>query len=259
MKKILLLAMTFAFVNINAQSTVSAADIMNDIKQGKDVSYKNAIIEGTLDFTYMDEAMAKLPKKKKKSWWGNNNYSNKIEKLIDVNVSFENCTFKDDVLAYIPDEDSGYTFTASFEKEAIFSGCAFEGKAMFKYTTFEKASDFAGTDFQEDSTFKYAKFETDTDFTRAKFSEVATFKYAKFDRNVSFANSVFEDSAIFKYTNFYDGVSFANAKFEEDLNIKYMKVRGDFNISKMSVAYSIDSKYTKINGKGFSKYLLEQN
>lgn len=259
MRKILFLVMTISFVNIHAQSTISAADIMEDIKEGKDVSYKNVIIEGTCDFTYMDEAMKNLPKKKKRSWWGNNNYSNKIEKLIDVNISFENCTFKDDVLAYIPDEDSGYTFTASFEKEAIFKNCVFEGKAMFKYSTFEKASDFSGSDFQEDSTFKYAKFDRDTDFSAVKFSEVATFKYAKFDRNVSFANAVFEDSAVFKYTNFNDGVTFANTRFEEDLNIKYMKVTGEFNISKMSVAYAIDSKYTKINGKGFNKYLLEKN
>ena len=258
MKKLLLLV-AFSVNAAFAQKTVSAETIMTDIKSGKDIVISNATIEGTLDFTNMEEAMEKLPRKKKRSWWGNNNYNNKIEKLIDVNVSFENCVFKDDVLAYIPDEDSGYTFTASFEKDAIFKGCAFEGKAMFKYSTFEKDSDFSGTDFQEDSTFKYAKFERDTDFTKAKFGEAATFKYAKFDRKVSFENSLFEDSAIFKYTNFYDGVSFTNARFEEDLNIKYMKVSGDFNISKMSVAYSIDSKYTKINSKEFNKYLLEKN
>ena len=51
-----------------------------------------------------------------------------------IKISFKNCTFKDDVLAYIPDsDDSGYTFTASFEDEAIFINCTFERKAMFKY------------------------------------------------------------------------------------------------------------------------------
>ena len=38
-----------------------------------------------------------------------------LKKLIEEKISFVNCTFKDDVLAYIPDEDSGYTFTASFK------------------------------------------------------------------------------------------------------------------------------------------------
>lgn len=260
MKKIILLTVAlFIQQSISAQTKIDASTILDDIKNGKDINLKNVTIDGVLDLTYMDEALAKLPKKRKRSWWGNSNYSNKVEKLIDVKLSFENCTFNEDVLAYIPDEDSGYTFTASFEKETVFKNCKFEGKAMFKYSTFEKSSDFSGSEFQEDSTFKYAKFDRDASFEKTKFSEVATFKYAKFDRNVSFANSVFEDSAIFKYTNFFDGVSFANTNFEEDLDIKYMKVRGDFNISKMKVAYSIDSKYTKINGKDFSKYLIDQN
>ena len=260
MKKIILLAFAlFIQQAVISQTKIDASDILEDIKNGKDVVLKNVTIDGVLDLTYMDEAVEKLPKKKKRSWWGNNNYSNKIEKIIDVNLSFESCTFNEDVLAYIPDEDSGYTFTASFEKEAIFKNCKFEGKAMFKYSTFEKNSDFSGSGFQEDSTFKYAKFDRDISFENTKFVEIATFKYAKFDNNVSFANSIFEDSAVFKYTNFYDGVSFENTNFEEDLNIKYMKVRGDFNISKMKVAYSIDSKYTKINGKDFNKYLLDRN
>ena len=40
-----------------AQKTVNASDILNDIKAGKSITYKNAKIVGILDFTYMDEAM----------------------------------------------------------------------------------------------------------------------------------------------------------------------------------------------------------
>ena len=241
-----------------AQKTIEASDIMKDIKDGKSIIYNNITVTGTLDFTYMDEALEKLPNKKKNSWW-NNDSGNTIKKLIDVKISFTNCTFKDDVLAYIPDEDSGYKFTANFEDETIFKDCNFERKAMFKYSRFERNSDFSGTSFDDDSTFKYAKFDENIDFSNTSFNEIATFKYAKFNNNVSFSNAQFKDTANFKYTNFSDGVSFKNANFEEDLNIKYMKVRGDFNITNMNVAYEIDSKYTKINGKSFSKYLIEKN
>ncbi|QNM86577.1 pentapeptide repeat-containing protein [Polaribacter pectinis] len=253
----LFLSATISF----AQKTVEASDIMKDIKNGKSISYNNVTIVGTLDFTYMDEALEKLPKKKKSSWfnWGsNNNYSNQIKKMIDVKISFTNCTFKDDVLAYIPDEDSGYTFTASFEDITIFKDCNFERKAMFKYSRFERDADFSGSSFDDDSTFKYAKFDKDISFQNTVFDEIATFKYATFNKNVSFSNSIFKDSAIFKYTKFHDGVSFNSSKFEEDLNIKYMKVDGSFDISNMDVAYEIDSKYTKINGKSFSKYLVDK-
>ncbi|APZ47744.1 hypothetical protein BW723_16210 [Polaribacter reichenbachii] len=257
--KITLLAVLFLSISFFAQKTIEASDILKDIKNGKSISYQNATIVGTLDLTYMDEAMEKLPSKRKSSWWGNGNSSNEIKKIIEVSISFINCTFKDDVLAYIPDEDSGYTFTASFEDIAIFKNCNFERKAMFKYSRFESESDFSGSFFEDNSTFKYAKFDKDVSFESTKFSEISTFKYAKFIRKVSFANSVFEDSAVFKYTKFNNGVSFFNTNFEEDLNIKYMQVSGDFDISKMKVGYDIDSKYTKINGKDFNKYLLINN
>jgi hypothetical protein len=240
-----------------SQNTIEAKDIMIALKDGKAISYQNKIIVGTLDFTFMEDALKKLPKKKKRnSWWGNGNVNNKVDNLIEVAISFTNCTFRDDVLAYIPDEDSGYTFTADFEKDVIFKNCSFERKAMFKYSNFESDTDFSGATFNDDTTFKYAKFDRTISFKQTKFSEIATFKYAEFDRNVSFAEAIFEDSAVFKYTKFYDGVSFKKTNFEEDLNIKYMKVTGDFNISGMQVAYEIDSKYTKINGKDFNKYLL---
>lgn len=257
MKKTITLILCLCLTTIAfAQKTVNAEDIMVDIKEGKNISYSGVTIDGILDFTFMDDAMKKLPKKRKNNWW-NGNSTNEIEYTVQGSVSFTNCIFKNDVLAYIPDEDSGYTFTADFNDDAIFKNCKFEGKAMFKYSSFEKDSDFSGAIFEEDTTFKYAKFYRKSDFSNTQYAEAATFKYAEFSRNVSFAKSIFEDSAMFKYTKFKDGVSFENVSFEEDLNIKYMKVSGDFVITGMKVAYDIDSKYTKINGKDFNKYLLE--
>ena len=260
MKKITLLTLAFALISFASfsQKTISADDIMSDIKAGNDVSISNATIEGVLDFTYMEEKLSELPKRKRK-WWKNDNGGNKVENLITVRISFENVTFKDDVLAYIPDsDDSGYTFTASFEKDAMFKNCVFERKAMFKYSEFEEDSSFENADFQDDTTFKYAKFRLSADFSNNTYENSATFKYANFATHVSFANSTFRESATFKYTKFSDGVSFKDVKFEEDLNIKYTEVRGKFDISGIKVAYDIDSKYTKINGKSFSKYMIER-
>ena len=255
------LILAFVATTTMAQKTVKASNIINDIKAGKSVNISNATIVGVLDFTDMEEKLKDLPKRKKRrwSWWGKNSGDNKIENLINVDISFKNCTFKDDVLAYIPDSDySGYTFTASFENKAIFENCTFKRKAMFKYSDFDDDSSFTNSDFQDDSTFKYAKFRRASDFEKTKFENEATFKYAEFSREVSFANSVFNESATFKYAKFKNGVSFNNTKFEEDLNIKYTNVRGNFNIKGMKVAFDIDSKYTKINGRSFSKYLLEK-
>ncbi|CAM1364134.1 Pentapeptide repeat-containing protein [Tenacibaculum sediminilitoris] len=250
-----IIALIFSISTAFAQKTVNASDIMRDVKDGKAIEISNATIKGVLDFTFMNEALPKLPKRK--SWW-NNGGTNTIEKQITDKVSFINCVFRDDVLAYIPDEKSGYTFVANFEDIVTFKDCTFEEKAMFKYSDFERNANFSNTKFKGDSTFKYAKFNRDITFQNTLFKEPATFKYAKFNRFVSFKNSVFNESAIFKYTEFKDGVSFRNVKFEEDLNIKYTKVSGEFDITGMEVAFDIDSKYTKINGKSFNKYLLKK-
>ncbi|MGG8497648.1 pentapeptide repeat-containing protein [Tenacibaculum sp. TC6] len=239
---------------IFAQKTVNASAILQDIKEGKSIEYSNTVIEGILDFTYMNEALPKLPKRSK--WW-NNGGSNSIEKQITSKIVFENCTFKNDVLAYIPDEKSGYTFVANFENIVVFKNCSFEEKAMFKYSNFEKNTDFSYAKFNGDTTFKYAKFDRGITFKNTFFEEPATFKYADFKEFVSFENSIFDESATFKYTEFNKGVSFNNVKFKEDLNIKYTKVSGEFDITGMEVAFDIDSKYTSINGKSFNKHLLK--
>lgn len=250
-----LIALTFVTLTSFAQKTVDASDIMRDVKNGKAVEISNATISGVLDFTFMDDALPKLPTRKR--WW-NNGGTNTVEKQITNKVSFTNCTFKDDVLAYIPHEKSGYTFVANFEDVVVFKDCTFKEKAMFKYSDFERNTDFSGTKFNGVSTFKYAKFDRGISFKNTFFDEPSTFKYANFKEFVSFENSVFNESAIFKYTEFNNGVSFRNVKFEEDLNIKYTKVSGEFDIKGMDVAFDIDSKYTKINGRSFNKHLLKK-
>lgn len=188
----------FLTISATSQTTINASDIMKDLKKGKDITYKNATIVGVLDFTFMDDALPNLPKRRK--WY--NNGSNTVKKEIKSNVSFENCVFEDHVFAYIHDEDSGYTFTANFEEDAIFKNCRFKEMSMFKYSTFKGKSDFSNSSFMSNSTFKYAVFKN----------------------NVSFSNTTFKESATFKYTNFKNGVSFSKARFEEDLNLKYTKV-----------------------------------
>jgi hypothetical protein len=242
----------FITVSLTAQNRVNASKIMRDIKNGKEVVYKNATIIGTLDFTFMDEQMAKLPKKKKKSWWNKANSNNKIEKQITQKVSFTNCTFEGNVFAYIHEEDTQYTFVANFEDNLIFKGCTFKEMAMFKYSHFKKNADFTNTKFNGESTFKYANFMSNVSFSNTFYGESSTFKYTTFRNNVSFANSTFKETATFKYAKFKNGVSFNKTRFEEDLNLKYTKVSGDFNITGMHVEYEVDTKYTSINGERFN-------
>ncbi|WP_369047609.1 pentapeptide repeat-containing protein [Tenacibaculum sp. UWU-22] len=253
MKYHIILSIVFFYFTLVgfSQKTVQANQILNNIKEEKAISYKNTTVQGVLDFTFIKEAIQHLPSKKK---WINN--SNEVNKLIKSSITFINCTFTGDVLAYIPDKETGYTFTASFEDNVIFKNCVFEKKALFKYSEFKKECDFSESKFKDDSSFKYSKFKNNTHFENTYFENLTTFKYAVFNTFISFENSIFNDSATFKYTQFKNGVSFKNTNFKEDLDIKYTKVWGNFNISNMKVGYDIDSKYTKINGHSFSKYLI---
>lgn len=235
MKNTILILVVSLFSSVCiAQKNIEAADIMRDIKKGKIISLKNVTVVGTLDFTFMDDASERLPKK---SGWWNNGGDNTVKKRIKTKVSFVNVTFEDDVLAYIPTEGGGYTFIANFENDAIFKNCVFKRRALFKYSKFDKKTSFEATLFEDENTFKYAEF----------------------DNFVSFASAVFSETATFKYTKFFDGVSFNSATFKEDLNIKYTKISGDFDITNMKVAYEINAKYTKVNGKSFTKYLVDNN
>ena len=213
-----------------AQETVPAFEIMNDIKSGKEISLKDVTITGDLDFTFMDDKQSDLPKNAK--WWKEGK-TNKVEETIGVAISFVNCEFEGDVLAYIHLEKSGYTFTADFDKNVTFKNCEFTENAMFKYSEFDNSANFKGS----------------------KFMRKSSFKYAEFDQMVSFSGAKFYDDANFKYTEFDEGVSFRNAVFDETLNIKYMDASGTFDIEGMQVE-DVDAKYTKVNGKSFNAFLI---
>lgn len=235
-----------------SQKTVYASDIIKNLKAGKDISISNAKIEGVLDFTEMEEKLKNLPKRKPRKV-----KSNSIHNLIAIKISFSNCIFENDVLAYIPDhEKSGYTFIADFKKSVSFAHCNFKGKSMFKLSKFYQECSFQGTIFQDDSTFKHADFESTSDFSKTIFSENITFKHTVFKKYVSFNESVMKENLNFKHTQFLNGVSLRKIKIDGVLNMKCMMVNGKFNMSGMKVRDDIDSKHTIINGQNFSNYLL---
>ena len=234
LKRLALACMLLSFFSFSAlaQKTVDAADIMKDIKAGKDISYENVTVTGVLDFTYMEDKEEDLPVRRR--WWRNGG-SNKVNEVIESKISFVNVTFEEDVLAYYHNEHTEYTFTADFENDVIFENCTFQRDAMFKYSQFDRDARFEGSAFNRETTFKYAEFE----------------------QKAQFSATTFEEDAIFKYTKFYDGVSFEKARFERSLDMKYTKVRGDFDTKGLYVRWDIDTKYTKINGRGFSKHMLD--
>lgn len=215
-----------------AQQKVNASDIMEALKKGDDISYKDVTVIGMLDFTFMDEKKVDLPTRRR--WWKDGS-DNEVKEVITSKISFVNVTFEDDVLAYYHDKRSEYTFTADFERNVTFENCKFNRNAMFKYSVFERSADFAGSSFNEETTFKYAEFEDQANFSK----------------------TFFEEDAIFKYTKFRDGANFNAAKFDRSLDMKYTKVRGDLDIKNLDVRWDIVTKYAEVNGRSLTRYLMD--
>jgi len=210
------------------QKTITAREIINEINGGRSVTYQNAEIVGELDFTNLDnrrEARSAF------DWFGWN--SRTYESHVEGSVTFINCTFKDDVLAYYNVHDNE-TFLAHFNQDVQFKNCTFRKASEFKYSEFAGEADFTGTQFERDANFKYAEF-----------SEAPSFAHARF-----------EDDADFKYTEFPRGTSFEGAQFHRLANFKYTKFRTPLNIKDVAFNGSEDFKYTKVDGQSFTSYLL---
>ena len=219
-----------------SQQTITAQEIMKDLQAGKDISISNATIVGNLDFTFMEEQIEKLPSKRISP-----KRNNTFKYTVLSKVSFTNCTFKNHVLAYIPDGDNtGYTFIADFEDDAIFQDCMFERKALFKHAIFKKMTSFAGSRFYEDTTFKHAIFENNGDFMSVISESEMTFKHAIFKKLARFDNAIFTDSVSFKHSMFYDGLSLVKVQIKGSLDMKHILINGNFDMAGMKVNHMID-------------------
>ncbi len=237
----LLLLPTWSF----AKSQVKASTIIEQINTGKAVQYKDAEIVGDLNFTSIKDTTVdeKSQKNRRYSKGSTLTYWSHVKSP----VSFINCVFKGDVLAYVHDEDENETYNTIFYKDVDFQGCDFQGKsafkyvkfkakALFKYTKFSTDVSFSNSYFNRDANFKYTEFPESAYFDKTTFRRLANFKYAEFPEGVTFEDSVFKGEALFKYTKFHEPVNFDGTVFDGDVNFKY----------------------TKIDGKSFTTYLLKR-
>jgi hypothetical protein len=240
-----------------AQSKVDATEIIAKINRGEAVNYKNAEITGNLDMT-------KLKNMKLKNEKGGDNDSKEYISTVTAPITFENCTFKGDVLAYF-NPDSGIdiakqkneVYNTNFEKEVRFEKCTFEEAAAFKYSEFEQNVSFAGSQFDEEALFKYSEFEKAADFSKADFRELANFKYVTFPVAPDFKGATFNDDADFKYAKFEKGVNLQQATFNDLANFKYTRFSAPANLKGTKFNGSTDFKYTKLGNRSVDLATLQ--
>jgi uncharacterized protein YjbI with pentapeptide repeats len=228
MKRILTIFCLFVAASTFAQTRIKASDIIKQITERRPVEYSNAEIEGDLDLTNLENRAERSSGR----WFGNDHQM--YESEIEVPVSFTNCTFLGNVLAYYNFKNE--TFVAHFEKDAVFKNCIFKKDSEFKYSEFNGVANFSGCTFEEVANFKYAEFSSGPIFSNAKFEDDADFKYTEFPAETAFDHATFRGLANFKY-----------AKFRSPLKMEGAAFKGDE-----------DFKYTRIDGRGFTSYLLNR-
>lgn len=240
-----------------AQTKVNASEILAKINNGEAVTYKNAEIVGDLDLTKLKNMKLKEGKESK--------YETKeYTSTVTSPLTFENCTFKGDVLAYFNPEASTIVFNSKnevynthFTKDVRFESCTFEEASAFKYAEFKQGVSFAGSRFSEEANFKYTKFSKTVNFSKATFRNDANFKYVDFPVMANFRGADFADAANFKYAKFMKGADFSQADFNSFTDFKYAKISDSFRINGASFKGSQDFKYTKLDNKAVSLSALQ--
>ena len=245
-----ILLFSFYFV---ANAQVKGTDIIKQIDNGEDITYNNVEIIGVLDFNSIEDKVIEKGDSR--------NSTTRYISNIKSKIKFENCTFKGEVIAYIPDDDNwnrnNEIYIANFLEDVIFKDCVFEEEANFKYTEFSDVADFSGTEFEELAFFKYSEFPEEPNFSNVTFNGEAFFKYTEFPRGANFSGAKFEREANFKYTEFPGGVNFQEAEFYRLANFKYAKFYEPFNLEKAEFNDDVDLKYAKVDGKSMNLYLLK--
>ena len=242
-----LVSLTFA----QAQQTVSAQDIMEKINRKEAVSYQNVIITGDLDLTNL----ANRSEVRGGNWGGD---TREFLSTVTVPLSFKNCRFKGNVLAYRSENKDGRLFknsnvvyNANFTEAVTVEDCQFEQEAAFKYSTFDGRVIFTGNTFQY-ALFKYTKFQDTADFSGSLFRGQADFKYTKFNEASFFRGTRFDRHADFKYTKFDERVDFSQARFDSPADFKYTKLPRGTRFDNTYFDESSDFKYTTLDGRKFS-------
>jgi uncharacterized protein YjbI with pentapeptide repeats len=254
-KMFILLLFILISKTVSAQKEVSAKTIFEAINKLQSVDYQDAVIVGDLDLT----ELSNRKRVKNKS-----NYE-EYKSYVEVPISFKNCIFKGDIIAYknLEEEKSrkigngivnwnigdGTTYTTDFGKDVIFENCSFAGKTEFKYSHFVEKASFGGAKFAQSANFKYADFKQEVIFAKSDFDEYANFKYTSFKNDADFFDVRFKNYADFKYANFGERVTFKSTTFSSQADFKYAEFSNDANFNNTKFKAGFDMKYS--NGKKY--------
>jgi len=249
--------------------TISAEDILKDIRLRNDTILNNKIVNGSLDLSELDDTITGKISITDSVILGPVNLAGKT---FQEKVDFSGTVFQDDVTLSDSQEPAVfekivYFRDANFSKDADFDevqlnggsdfyGAKFNGKTHFRManfsygTKFENAQFYGGVSFSEadfggnggnaifikslfkkDALFDNSDFDGDAIFTDAQFDEKAYFRMADFGRLAKFEGAYFYKNADFRSANFWGEANFNYAYFAEDALFDGAKINEKLRLS----------------------------
>lgn len=150
MKKCFLMAIiVLSSIGAYAQKKVSSAELISQIREGKNLSYENVTIIGDIDVSNFGNAIETglYPENGKTVYV--------LSNFVRQPVSFKNCTFKGKLTFCYKTESSSEKreYRIEFTNDVTFQNCTFEKDADFELTNFDKAVSFEGSVFKEQPRF----------------------------------------------------------------------------------------------------------
>jgi hypothetical protein len=221
MKQLTVIFLALLFTNCaSSTNQKKMTDYRELIRKGKDVFIENTTFTEAIDFTKI------LPA----------NPVNKGVSQVRIvsSITFSNCTFKEDLIAFSRD-DEGNQLNTSFQSNLSFVGCTFDapvnfrgisvsGKVVFSGSFFENTAVFEESSFQQLAFFNNCSFHKELRFQNAFFMQRANFLNAQFDETASFQGSTFNSTAQFSNTRFYGYADFSLVRWKEDVFFNYAEL-----------------------------------
>jgi len=136
-------------ISCYAQKEISAAVLLNQIRDGKTVDYENVTITGDINFPSSETATptGKYPQNGKTVYV--------LSNFLMPSISFRNCVFKGRLnFCFKKESDSEKKeYRVEFKNDVFFENCLFEKIADFELVNFDKGVSFEGSVFREQPKF----------------------------------------------------------------------------------------------------------
>ena len=205
---------------------VSAEDILDQLRNGSDVSYDHVLIYGDLELQDPQNKSGSEEEGLRDQSADMINSSIRITRSIfNGNVKLENKIFKN--IARLENN--------VFIGDVHFNGSKFMHETSFNGSKFKKSAFFLKSKFFNSMSLRRILFEGYCGFDAAVFEEKASLRGVSFLGDTSFSKTVFENSTTFEDSSCRGNFSFYKTSFMKEVNFLRSRLEGKQNLFSKAV------------------------